>query len=73
MARAGEGQREAKERWRSFGVTRGRQREAEAKLELAGKAAGGVAPSVGGEREQRSWRKGKRTQTKFPKLSGTIM
>ena len=35
--------------------------------------AGGVAPSVGGEREQRSWRKGKRTQTKFPKTPRTIL
>jgi len=34
-------------------------------------AQSGVAPSVGGEREQRSWRKGKRTQTKFPKTLGT--
>ena len=42
---------------RGQGMTRG----AAAKLELAcGRpraAAGGVAPSVGGEREQRSWRK----------------
>jgi len=36
-------------------------------------SGGGVAPSVGGEREQRSWRKGKRTQTKFPKTPGTIL
>jgi len=50
-------------------------REAKAKLELAyGRpraVARGVAPSVGGGREQRSWRKGKRTQTKFPKTPGT--
>jgi len=58
---------------RGQGVTRG----AAAKLELASgrprAVAGGVAPSVGGEREQRSWRKGKRTQMKFPKTPGTIM
>ena len=56
---------------RGQGVTSG----AAAKLELASgwprAAARGVAPSVGGGREQRSWRKGKRTQTKFPKTLGT--
>ena len=41
--KAGEHQREQGGRWGGSGATRGCQREAKAKLELAGEAAGGAA------------------------------
>ena len=60
MAREGEGQREAKERWRSFGVTRGQL----CKQEVAeGGPRRQVALDSGGAEEQRReagwrWKKG---------------
>ena len=52
VARPGRLQREARGRWRRSSATRGCQREAKAKSELAGEAAGGAALSVDGDEKQ---------------------
>jgi len=54
-------------------VTRGRQREAEAKLELAGEAAGGVALSAVRSRAERQAEEEDRELNEISKISGTYL
>ena len=66
----GEHQREQGGRWVGSGATRGRQREAEAKLELAGEAAGGVALSAVRESREGSWGRRQGPKRYFQKFQG---
>ena len=74
FGRRGEGrghQRDGKGRWGSSGATRGlagRRWRGEAALH-GGRAA--LCTAAVGKTEERSWRKGKRTQTKILKFPGT--